>query len=63
MKEGCPHFLIHYSLGSREFRHLLYGNRAHVHRIIYGVDEREKAVTVLHIRHGARDAFAPEWAK
>ena len=35
-------------------RHLLYGKRAHIYRIIYRVDERRKAVTILHIRHGAR---------
>jgi hypothetical protein len=39
---------------SGKLRHLLYGNMPHVHRIIYEVDERRKAVWVLHIRHGAR---------
>ena len=38
----------------RKLRHLLYGNMPHVHRIIYEVDERRKAVWVLHIRHGTR---------
>jgi plasmid stabilization system protein ParE len=42
---------------SRKLRHLLYGNKPHVYRIIYRVDERRKTVRVLHIRHGARDAF------
>jgi plasmid stabilization system protein ParE len=42
-------------------RHLLYGRRRHRYRIIYSIDEAERVVTVLHIRHGARDAFdAPE---
>jgi toxin ParE1/3/4 len=45
---------------SRQFRHLLYGNKPHVYRIIYRVDERRKTVKVLHIRHGARDAFTRE---
>ena len=41
-------------------RHLLYGRRRNVYRIIYAIDEHSRVVTVLHIRHGARDAFAPE---
>jgi len=36
------------------FRHLLYGNKPHVYRVIYRVLEKEKRVEVLHIRHGAR---------
>jgi toxin ParE1/3/4 len=40
-------------------RHLLYGRRRHRYRIIYAVDEASRVVTVLHIRHGARDAFMP----
>lgn len=35
-------------------RHLFYGRKAGIYRIIYYVDERRKAVTILHIRHGAR---------
>lgn len=38
-------------------RHLLYGRRRNVYRIIYAINESDKVVTVLHIRHGARDAF------
>lgn len=41
-------------------RHLLYGRRRDVYRIIYAVDEPNGVVTVLHIRHGARDAFTPD---
>jgi toxin ParE1/3/4 len=40
-------------------RHLLYGRRRYRYRIIYAVDEGNQVVTVLHIRHGARDAFVP----
>jgi toxin ParE1/3/4 len=40
--------------------HLLYGRRRHRYRIIYAIDEPNRTVTVLHIRHGARDAFGPE---
>jgi toxin ParE1/3/4 len=38
----------------RKLRHLLYGEKSHVYRVIYEVDERRKVVRVLHIRHGAR---------
>jgi plasmid stabilization system protein ParE len=38
-------------------RQLLYGRRRHRYRIVYGIDEGEHVVTVLHIRHGARDAL------
>jgi plasmid stabilization system protein ParE len=40
-------------------RHLLYGRKPNVYRIIYAIDERNRVVTVLHIRHGAREAFSP----
>jgi plasmid stabilization system protein ParE len=38
----------------RKLRHLLYGEKSHVYRVIYNVDERRQVVWVLHIRHGAR---------
>ncbi len=42
--------------------HLLYGRRRYLYKIIYAIDEPNRVVTVLHIRHGARDAFRPdEW--
>ena len=41
-------------------RHLLYGRRRHIHRVIYSIDERDRVVTVLHIRHDARDTFMPD---
>lgn len=37
-----------------ELRHLLYGHKPHVYRVIYRVLEKQKQVEVLHIRHGAR---------
>ena len=40
-----------------QLRHLLYGRKPHVYRIIYRVLEEEKRVEVLHIRYGARRAF------
>ena len=39
----------------RKLRHLLYGRKPHVYRIIYEVKKRSSRVDVLHIRHGARD--------
>ena len=39
---------------SDRLRHLLYGNKPHVYRVIYRVLEKQKQVQVLHIRHGAR---------
>src|SRR5258708_32714255 len=38
----------------RELRHLLYGKKPHVHRILYEVDERTKTVWFVTVRHGAR---------
>jgi plasmid stabilization system protein ParE len=40
-----------------DLRHLLYGNKANVYRVIYKVLEKQKQVYILHIRHGARQAF------
>jgi mRNA-degrading endonuclease RelE of RelBE toxin-antitoxin system len=41
----------------RKIRHLLYGNKPHIYRVIYDIDERRKIVWVLTIRHGARKAI------
>jgi toxin ParE1/3/4 len=38
----------------RKLFHLLYGKKPHIYRVIYEVDERQKTVWVLTIRHGAR---------
>jgi plasmid stabilization system protein ParE len=40
-----------------KLRHLLYGRKPHVYRVIYRVLSDEKRVDVLHIRHGARRGF------
>jgi plasmid stabilization system protein ParE len=37
-----------------KLRHLLYGHKPHIYRVIYRVIEKRKEVNVLHIRHGAR---------
>jgi plasmid stabilization system protein ParE len=42
---------------NKGLRHLLYGKRPHVYRIIYRPRERTREVEILHIRHGARDRF------
>jgi toxin ParE1/3/4 len=37
-----------------KLRHLLYGHKPHIYRVIFRVQERLRQVDVLHIRHGAR---------
>jgi plasmid stabilization system protein ParE len=39
---------------SGTLRHLLYGDKPRIYRVIYRVWEKRKQVEVLHIRHGAR---------
>jgi len=41
-------------------RHLLYGNKPHIYRVIYSIDEARRRVEVLHIRHHARKPFRAE---
>jgi len=38
-------------------RHLLYGHKPNIYRVIFRVQEKQKQVEVLHIRHGARRKF------
>jgi len=40
-----------------KLRHLLYGHKPHVYRVIFRVLEKQKQVEVLHIRHSARRKF------
>ena len=42
---------------NKRLRHLLYGNKPNVYRVIYRVRERAKRVDVLHVRHGAQRRF------
>jgi toxin ParE1/3/4 len=42
---------------STNLRHLLFGHKPRVYRVIYRVLEEKKQVHVLHIRHGARRGF------
>jgi toxin ParE1/3/4 len=44
---------------NHKLRHLLYGKKPHIYRAIYQISEKQKQVTVLHIRHGARQKFNP----
>jgi toxin ParE1/3/4 len=39
---------------NRAVRHLLFGKKPNVYRVIFAIDERARVVRVLHIRHGAR---------
>jgi plasmid stabilization system protein ParE len=54
MPNRCP-----VTLERAQLRHLLYGQKPHIYRVIYRVLEKEKRVDVLHIRHGARQEFTP----
>ncbi|MFZ0997937.1 MAG: type II toxin-antitoxin system RelE/ParE family toxin, partial [Candidatus Sulfotelmatobacter sp.] len=42
---------------NRKLRHLLYGDKPHVYRVIYRVLEKQRRVEILHVRHGARQSF------
>lgn len=44
-RAGCP------------LRHLLYGTKPNIYRVLYEIDETKKLVRVLTIRHGARDTL------
>jgi toxin ParE1/3/4 len=47
----------------RFLRHLLYGKKPHVYRAIYEIDERQRIVRVLAIRHGGEGAGQAKGAK
>jgi toxin ParE1/3/4 len=48
----------------RPLRHLLYGTKPDIYRVLYAIDDTNKLVRVLTIRHGARDTLiAREMAK
>jgi plasmid stabilization system protein ParE len=50
--ERCPQ-----TPENAKLRHLLYGHKPYVYRVIYRITEKSKQVDVLHIRHGARQKF------
>jgi len=37
-----------------KLRYLLFGNKPHVYRILYRIDQSSQRVVIRHIRHGAR---------
>ncbi len=43
---------------NKKLRHLLFGKKPHIYRIIYRLDKRNHVVNVLHIRHGVRAALS-----
>jgi toxin ParE1/3/4 len=43
--------------GNKRLRHLLYGHKPDVYRVIFRVRQKPRRVEVLHIRHGARRRF------
>ena len=38
-------------------RQVLYGRRPRAYRVIYAIDDAQRVVRVVHIRHGARDVM------
>lgn len=44
----------------KRFRHLLFGKKPHIYRVIYRVMLKTKTVHVIHIRHGAMADFSSE---
>ena len=42
-----------------KLRHLLFGSKPHIYRVIYWIDEPRQRVDVLHVRHHSRGAFQP----
>jgi plasmid stabilization system protein ParE len=44
----------------KKLRQLLFGKKPDTYRIIYTVHKQNRVVNVLHIRHGAKDAFKAE---
>jgi toxin ParE1/3/4 len=45
---------------SKSLRHLLFGKKPHIYRVVYRVMQGTKTVHVIHIRHGAMDEFSPD---
>ena len=42
---------------NKRIRHLLYGKKPHVYRVIFRVNSKAQTVDILHVRHGARQRF------
>jgi toxin ParE1/3/4 len=41
------------ALRALRIRHLLYGKKPHIYRILFQISEDQETVEILHIRHGA----------
>jgi plasmid stabilization system protein ParE len=41
-------------------RHLLYGNKPHIYRVLFTINESAQIVSVAQIRHGARRPLKPK---
>ncbi len=54
----CPHAPEARKL-KRKLRHMIYGKKPNVYRVIYELDEERQTVWVLTIRHGARRRLKP----
>jgi len=56
----CP--IAPESQGSElQLRHLLYGKKPHIYRVVFELDEARSLVKVFHIRYGGRqELFDPE---
>jgi plasmid stabilization system protein ParE len=44
-------------------RHLLYGRKPNVYRVLFEIEEKRKTVLILTIRHGARNEWEGEESK
>jgi toxin ParE1/3/4 len=44
----------------RTLRHLTYGAKPNVHRVIYEINEVRKLIWIRTVRHGAMNEFTPE---
>jgi plasmid stabilization system protein ParE len=44
----------------RPLRHLLYGKKPHIYRVIFEIEEQHRLVAILTIRHAARQEFKPD---
>src|SRR5262245_7386530 len=47
----------HVTRETKSHRQLIYGKGRNLYRVIYQVDVKNGAVSVVHIRHGARQDF------
>jgi toxin ParE1/3/4 len=45
------------TLENSNLRHLLYGHKPDIYRVVYRISEKRREVDVLHIRHGGRRRF------